>query len=97
MASLAIKRPKPIDAATPTPAPVTTETGWLQVVGGEALVGAQVLVDGGKWKFFVPHKHEVAVGSHRVEVIKPDGTKLPAKTIEVTTFHTLRNVARLSY
>jgi len=37
------------------------------------------------------------VGIHRVEVIKPDGTKLPAKTIEVTTFHTMRNVARLQF
>ncbi|MBA3500255.1 MAG: serine/threonine protein kinase [Myxococcota bacterium] len=96
-AFVASKRPKPIDAGAPTPTPVAVETGWLQVVGGEELVGAQVLVDGGKWKFFVPHKHEVAVGSHRVEVIKPDGTKLPAKTIEVTTFHSMRNVAKLSY
>ncbi len=87
-------------ASTPKPStaePATVETGWLQVVGGEELVGAQVLVDDGKWKFSVPNKHEVAVGSHRVEVVKPDGTKLPAKTIEVTTFHTLRNVLRVSY
>ena len=92
-------RPKPVidAAAATTPTVATTETGWLQVVGGERLVGAQVIVDDGKWKFFVPHKHEVAVGSHRVEVVKPDGTRLPAKTIEVTTFHTMRNVARLQF
>jgi hypothetical protein len=95
-AGVRVARPKP-DAATPVLTPATTETGWMQVVGGEELVGAQVLVDGGKYKFFVPHKHEVAVGSHRVEVIKPDGTMLPAKTLEVTTFHTARNVAKLSY
>ena len=93
------KRPKPPVVTRPPPRdePAAVETGWLQVVGGEELVGARVIVDGGRWKFSVPHKHEVAVGSHRVEVVKPDGTKLPAKTIEVTTFHTLRNAAKVTY
>jgi len=85
-----------IDAAVVQP-PAVTETGWLTVVGGEELVGAQVIVDGGKYKGSLPARLEVPVGSHSIVVIKRDGTKLPAKTIDVTSFNTMRSPAKLSF
>jgi hypothetical protein len=60
------------------------ETGWLQVTGPDP--GSEVIVDGGKWKWTVPEKHDIPVGDHRVEVLLRDGTKLPAKTAKVTGF-----------
>nr|MBA3819283.1 hypothetical protein [Deltaproteobacteria bacterium] len=58
---------------------------------------ARVIVDGGSSSFSVPNRHEVTTGVHRVEVVMPDGTRLPSKTIEVTGFHTMRSPAKVTY
>jgi hypothetical protein len=36
----------------------------------------------------VPNPIQVAVGRHRVEVVKEDGTRLGPFTLEVTAYHT---------
>jgi hypothetical protein len=66
-------------------APRPTGTGYLQVLG-EDLVGAAVIVDGVQLGS-VPNPIAVPLGVHRVEVLRRDGTRLPAKTVEIKPVH----------
>ncbi|MBP9208195.1 MAG: serine/threonine protein kinase [Kofleriaceae bacterium] len=83
-------------AATSDPGEVVPgAVGYLQIVG-EANVGARVLVDG-RAVGFAPNKLSVPLGRHRVELVRADGTALPAQDLEVTTFHTFARPARPSW
>jgi hypothetical protein len=66
--------------------------GYVQVTG-EDMIGARVIIDG-KPAGFAPNKLEVTIGHHRIEIARADGTRLPAKDLEVTSFHTLNRPAR---
>ncbi|MEJ7597219.1 MAG: serine/threonine-protein kinase [Kofleriaceae bacterium] len=72
------------------------ERGYLQV-RGEATIGLEVIVDGGAYAGYAPRAIEVPVGRHRVEVEQRDGTRLPAKRIEVRPSHTKLHPATLSW
>ena len=80
--------------APPLQAP-PSGTGYL-VVTGEALIGAAVTVDG-VVAGYAPNLIEVALGHHRVDVVRRDGTHLGAKDVEVTTFHTRNRPAHPSW
>jgi len=84
----------PVAAGSATTA-VQTGVGYLQVTG-EANIGARVIVDG-KPAGFAPNKIEVSLGHHRVEITRQDGTRLPAKEVEITTFHSLGKPARATW
>jgi serine/threonine protein kinase len=101
--------PAPIDArprhrtrptaslpAPPDTAAVPTETGWLLIYGDD-LVGARVLVDGGKWTGSVPNAIEVPIGKHSVVVERRDGTRLPPKQAAVTSFHSAVRPLRITW
>jgi len=79
------------DAAIAVPETRPTGTGYLQVLG-EDLIGASVIVDGANLGS-VPNVFAVALGSHRVEVERRDGTRLPARSIEVTATNNRANPA----
>jgi serine/threonine protein kinase len=69
--------------------PGPSGTGYIQVLG-ENLIGASVIIDG-RNVGSVPNAFPVALGSHRVEVEKRDGTRLPVQTIDVTATHNRAN------
>jgi hypothetical protein len=75
-------RPPPVDAAVVA----ADEVGFVQVLGEEH-IGLVVYVDGRRVGT-VPYKHRVRVGPHRVELELRDGTRLPAKSIDVRATHT---------
>jgi len=77
------------------PPPRSEGTGYL-VVTGEELIGAAVTVDGAV-AGYAPNLIEVALGHHRVDVVRRDGTHLGAKDVEVTTFHTRNRPAHPSW
>jgi len=88
----------PRPAATPPRPEVAApaETGWLLVYGDE-LVGARVSVDAGKWTGSVPNAIEVAVGRRSVAVVRRDGTQLPPKQVDVTSFHSSMRPLRITW
>jgi serine/threonine protein kinase len=69
-----------------------TEYGYLQITG-DANVGAEVLVDGAH-AGYVPNALRVAVGKHRVEIVRQDGTRQTWGSIDVTDYNTLAHPAR---
>lgn len=87
--------PAPRVAPGPSTAVAETGVGYLQVTGEEN-IGARVIIDG-KPAGFAPNKIEVPLGRHRVEVVRLDGTQLPAKDLEITTFHSLGKPARATW
>jgi tRNA A-37 threonylcarbamoyl transferase component Bud32 len=87
-------RKPPPKAEAPAPPPASG-TGYL-VVTGEELIGAAVTVDGAV-AGYAPNLIEVALGHHRVDVVRRDGTHLGAKDVEVTTFHTRNRPAHPSW
>jgi len=83
-------------APTPPPPPIDPSArGYIQVVGAD-LLRARVLVDGVAVGY-VPNRFAVPLGHHRVEVERPDGTRLPARELDVTSFHTAQHPARPSW
>jgi hypothetical protein len=101
-AAVAKSTPAPPDAAPvakppPDAAPPPVEKGFLVVSGDEALIGARVLVDG-VFVGFVPNHHLVVGGRRRVEVVRADGTRLPAKEIDIDPLtHTRKRAAHLRW
>ncbi|HET9624774.1 MAG TPA: hypothetical protein VFP84_25580, partial [Kofleriaceae bacterium] len=91
VASLASPAPPP----PPSPGSDPAARGYVQVVG-EDLLRARVIIDGVA-AGFVPNRFAVSLGHHRIEVERPDGTRLPAREIDVTTFHTAQHPARPSW
>ena len=85
-----------VDAAPRAPFIAPAETGWLLVYGDE-LVGSRVLVDGGAWTGSVPNPIEVAVGTRSVAIVRRDGTRLPAKQVEIASFHSPNRPLRLTW
>ena len=67
-------------------------TGYLQIIG-EDNIGAQVLVDG-QLVGHAPDKLATPLGRHRLEVVRKDGTRLPAREIELTEYNTVGHPAR---
>jgi len=88
--------PRPDAALAPVAPLAPAETGWLLVYGDE-LVGSRVIVDGGKWAGSVPNAIEVAVGSRSVAVVRRDGTQLPTKQVQVTSFHSSVRPLRITW
>ncbi|HEY0194108.1 MAG TPA: hypothetical protein VGC42_23485, partial [Kofleriaceae bacterium] len=84
----------PADPGAPPPADPGAR-GYIQVVG-EDLLRARVLVDGVAVGY-VPNRFAVPLGHHRVEIERPDGTRLPARELDVTAFHTAQRPARPSW
>ncbi len=88
------------DAAVPVaPLDAALALGYLQVlgaIGGEDVIGASVIVDG-KTLGSIPNVFAVPLGSHRVEVERRDGTRLPARMVEVTPVHNRANPLRPSW
>ena len=80
----------PSDAAV---APIGV--GVLQIVG-EDNVGAKVLVDGQPIGH-APDKLDVSLGHHRIEIIRKDGTRLPAQDLDVTEYHTVAHPMRPTF
>ncbi len=72
-----------------------TGTGFLQAIGEQAF-GARVLVDG-TLRGYAPNKLEVSRGHHVIVVEKPDGTRLPPKTIDITDLDTLPHPLRIEW
>jgi len=60
-------------------------------------VGSRVIVDGGKWTGSVPNAIEVTVGSRSVAVVRRDGTQLPPKQVQVTSFHSSVRPLRITW
>jgi hypothetical protein len=85
----------PVDAAAVAAIDAAIGTGYLLVIG-EELIGASVIVDGVP-AGSVPNPIAVALGSRRVEIEKRDGTRLPARTVEIKAIHSRVNPARLSW
>jgi hypothetical protein len=63
---------------------------------GEDLLRARVLIDGVAVGF-VPNRFAVRLGHHRVEVERPDGTRLAPREIDVTAFDTAQRPVRPSW
>ncbi len=88
---------RPRDAATVADAPgVVAGTGYLQVlgeVGGEDVIGASVIVDG-KTLGSIPNVFAVPLGSHTVEIERRNGSRFPARTVDVTPVHNRANPMR---
>ncbi len=82
-------------AAGSATAAVETGNGYL-LVFGEANIGAQVFIDG-KPSGYAPNKLEVPIGTHRVEIARKGGPRLPAQNIEITTFHSAGKPARATW
>jgi len=75
-----------IDAGVAAPPP---GTGYVQVVG-EANVGAKLFVDDRDTGKFAPNKLELAVGRHRLKIVRRDGGEATT-AIEVTEYNTFAN------
>lgn len=88
---------RPRDAGTITDAPgAVLGTGYLQVLGeisGEDVIGASVIVDG-KTLGSIPNVFPVTLGSHTVVVERRNGTRFPARTVDVTPVHNRANPMR---
>jgi tRNA A-37 threonylcarbamoyl transferase component Bud32 len=92
-------RPRDAAVAVAPPPDAALALGYLQVlgaIGGEDVIGASVIVDG-KTLGSIPNVFAVPLGSHRVEVERRDGTRLPARTVEVTPVHNRANPLRPSW
>ena len=85
---------RPTEPAASAPS-ADAEHGYVQVVG-EELLRARVFIDGVAVGY-VPNRFAVAVGHHRIEVERPDGTRLPPRELDVTGFHTASHPARPSW
>ena len=86
-------------AVSASPPDASLGIGYLQVLGaiaGEDVIGASVIVDG-KTLGSIPNVFAVPLGSHRVEVERRNGTRLPARTVEVTPVHNRANPLRPSW
>jgi hypothetical protein len=59
---------------------------------GEANIGARVLVDD-REAGYAPNKLQVALGHHRIEVVRTDGTRLSAQ-VDVTEYATIAHPVR---
>ncbi|HEY1558850.1 MAG TPA: hypothetical protein VGF94_28700 [Kofleriaceae bacterium] len=66
--------------------------GYLQITGA-ANLAAEVLVDGHPIGH-VPDLLRVAVGKHRVEIIRNDGTRQTWDAVAITEYNTLGHPAR---
>ncbi len=97
-AGVATKPPRdaaPRTVAGSATAAIDTGVGYL-LVWGEDNIGAQVFIDG-RPAGFAPNKLEVPLGTHRVEIARKGGPRLPAQNIEITTFHSLGKPARATW
>ncbi|MBL8956280.1 MAG: serine/threonine protein kinase [Myxococcaceae bacterium] len=84
------RAPAPVAAPArkkpPTAATAEMARGTL-VVGGEGAQRAEIFVDGAS-QGFAPKRLELVVGSHDVVLVKPDGTRVGPKRVDVTARNT---------
>jgi hypothetical protein len=79
----------------PPPPDTPSGTGYLQIVG-EANIGARVVLDG-KDIGHAPDKLVVPRGKHQVTIVRTDGTRLPAQSIDVTEYATIAHPVQPSF
>jgi len=84
---------RPIDGGVAAPPPIVL--GYFQVVG-ENVMGSKVLVDGVAHGY-PPAVIDVPVGHHVLVVVLHDGSRLPAKNVDITDLDTSIHPLRVQW
>lgn len=79
---------KTLPAQPPNPPPrATSSARGVLLVGGAGAHRAEIFVDG-KSRGFAPKRLELKVGSHKLMLVRPDGTRLGPRTWTLSRRHT---------
>lgn len=79
--------PKPLADTTPTPVPVLAPGVGTLVVGGDGALRAEIRIDG-RPMGFAPKRLELSAGEHEVLLVRPDGTRVGPRLMQIQTHHT---------